>query len=417
MSLSVATAATSYMINGFNPANSSSLPQDERTMIERRRKLLGPSYKLFYEHPVHVVRGDGVLLYDPEGNEYLDVYNNVPSVGHCHPRVVDAIAKQSAILNTHTRYLHDAILNYSEALLETYPREIGNVMYTCTGSEAVDLALRISRYFTGGTGVIVTSNAYHGLTTAVAEISPSMGPNVPIGQHVYTVAPPDSYRDGENVGEIFAKRVREAIANMERHGIKLAALIADGIFSTDGVLTEPAGFLKDAVEAVQAAGGLYIADEVQPGFARTGTHWWGFQRHGVVPDLVVMGKPMGNGMPIAGVAMKPEVVERFGADIRYFNTFGANTVSIAAAQAVLDVIKDEGLMENCTKVGAYMLDGMRKLREKHASVGDVRGAGLFLGVEFVKDRKTKEPDAQLSLRVVNSLRNKRILIRNFRSHT
>nr|WP_284452414.1 aminotransferase class III-fold pyridoxal phosphate-dependent enzyme [Mesorhizobium sp. WSM4875] len=410
MSLSVATAATSYMINGFNPANSSSLSKDEQTMIERRRKLLGPSYKLFYEHPVHVVRGEGVWLYDPEGNKYLDVYNNVPSVGHCHPRVLDAVAKQSAILNTHTRYLHDAILDYSEDLLATYPEEIGNVMYTCTGSEAVDLALRVSRYFTGGTGVIVSSNAYHGLTTAVAEISPSMGPNVPIGQHVYTVAPPDSYREGEDMGEAFARRVQEAIGNMERHGIKLAAMIADGIFSTDGVLTEPAGFLKKAVEAVQAAGGLYIADEVQPGFARTGSHWWGFQRHGIVPDLVVMGKPMGNGMPIAGVAMKPEVVDRFGTDIRYFNTFGANTVSIAAAQAVLDVIKDEQLMENCTRVGAYMLDGMKKLQERHASIGDVRGAGLFLGMEFVKDRESKEPDAQRSLRVVNSLREKRILI-------
>ncbi|MCZ7472280.1 MULTISPECIES: aspartate aminotransferase family protein [Rhizobium/Agrobacterium group] len=407
----MSSSASAYMINGFDPSTVDKLPADEQALIARRRKLLGPSYKLFYEHPVHVVRGEGVWLYDPEGNAYLDVYNNVPSVGHCHPRVVDAIAKQSAILNTHTRYLHDSILKYSEDLLATYPCEIANVMYTCTGSEAVDLALRISRYYTGGTGVIVTANAYHGLTTAVAEISPSMGPNVPIGQHVYVVDAPDQYRsEGEDVGEVFAQRVEDAIKTMQRHGIKLAAFIADGIFSTDGILTEPAGFLKKTVDVVHTAGGLYIADEVQPGFGRTGTHWWGFQRHGIVPDLVVMGKPMGNGMPIAGVAAKPEVLERFGNDIRYFNTFGANTVSIAAAQAVLDVIKDEKLMENSAKIGEYMVGGMRKLQDKYEKIGAVRGAGLFMGMEFVTDRKSKTPNGKLSLGVVNGLREKRMLI-------
>jgi 4-aminobutyrate aminotransferase-like enzyme len=399
------------MINGFDPSTAGKLSAEEQDLIERRRKLLGPSYKLFYEHPVHVVRGEGVWLYDPDGEAYLDVYNNVPSVGHCHPRVVEAIARQSAVLNSHTRYLHESILKYSEDLLATYPDEIGNVMYTCTGSEAVDLALRVSRYYTGGTGIIVTRNAYHGLTTAVAEISPSMGPNVPIGQHVYVVDAPDNYRaDGQDVGEVFAGRVAEAIKQMQRHGIKFAAFIADGIFSTDGIFTDPPGFLRKTVDVVHSAGGLYIADEVQPGFGRTGTHWWGFQRHGIVPDLVVMGKPMGNGMPIAGVAAKPEVLERFGTDIRYFNTFGANTVSIAAAQAVLDVIKDEGLMENSARVGDYMLAGMRKLQQTDERIGDVRGAGLFLGLEFVTDRDSKTPDGKLSLAVVNGLRERRMLI-------
>ncbi|ANL51037.1 ethanolamine-phosphate phospho-lyase protein (plasmid) [Rhizobium phaseoli] len=399
------------MINGFDPTTVDRLTQEEQDLIARRRKLLGPSYKLFYEHPVHVVRAEGVWLYDQQGNAFLDVYNNVPSVGHCHPRVVDAITKQSKVLNTHTRYLHEDILKYSEDLLATYPEEISNVMYTCTGSEAVDLALRIARYYTGGTGIIVTGNAYHGLTTAVAEISPSMGPNVPIGQHVYVVEAPDDYRsNGEDIGEVFAQRVEDAIKKMTRHGIKFAAFIADGIFSTDGILTDPAGFLKKTADVVQAAGGLYIADEVQPGFGRTGTHWWGFQRHGIVPDLVVMGKPMGNGMPIAGVAAKPEVLEQFGNDIRYFNTFGANTVSIAAAQAVLDVIKDENLMANSVNIGNYMVDGMKKLQQKYERVGDVRGAGLFLAMEFVTDRTSKIPDATLSLNVVNGLREKKILI-------
>ncbi|MBM2715121.1 aminotransferase class III-fold pyridoxal phosphate-dependent enzyme [Mesorhizobium caraganae] len=399
------------MINGFDPSTVDRLPAQEQELVARRRALLGPSYKLFYEHPLHVVRGEGVWLYDPDGNAYLDVYNNVPSVGHCHPRVVEAIAQQSAILNTHTRYLHESILKYSEDLLATYPDEIGNVMYTCTGSEAVDLALRIARYYTGGTGIIVTANAYHGLTTAVAEISPSMGPNVPVGQHVYVVEAPDEYRsEGDDIGAIFAQRVEDAIQKMRRHGIKFAAFIADGIFSTDGILTDPPGFLKSPVDVVHAAGGLYIADEVQPGFGRTGTHWWGFQRHGIVPDLAVMGKPMGNGMPIAGVAAKPEVLERFGTDIRYFNTFGANTVSIAAAQAVLDVIKDEKLMENAVEIGDYMTAGMKRLQQKYETIGAVRGAGLFLGMEFVTDRKSKTPNGKLSLGVVNGLREKRILI-------
>lgn len=411
MSSSAATPATSYMINGFDPSKADRLSHAEQDMIARRRRLLGPSYKLFYEHPVHVVRSEGVWLYDSDGNAFLDVYNNVPSVGHCHPRVVEAVTRQAAVLNTHTRYLHDSILEYSEDLLATYPQEIANVMYTCTGSEAVDLALRIARYHTGGTGIIVTANAYHGLTTAVAEISPSMGPNVPIGQHVYVVDAPDDYRnEGQDIGEVFAGHVANAIRKMQRHGVKFAAFIADGIFSTDGILTDPPGFLKKTIDVVHAAGGLYIADEVQPGFGRTGTHWWGFQRHGIVPDLAVMGKPMGNGMPIAGVAMKPEVVERFGNDIRYFNTFGANTVSIAAAQAVLDVIKDENLMENAVKVGGYMVDGMKKLQQKHERIGDVRGAGLFLAMEFVTDRQSKMPDPMISLDVVNGLREKRILI-------
>jgi len=404
------TPASGTMINGFDPAAAGQLPAADQALIARRRKLLGPSYKLFYERPVHLVRGDGVWLYDPQGNAYLDVYNNVASVGHCHPKVVAAIASQAARLSTHTRYLHEAILQYSEDLLATYPDAIGNVMYTCTGSEAVDLALRIARYHTGATGIIATTNAYHGLTTAAAEISPTLGSNVPVGAHVYLVDAPDVYREGPDVAARFAHRVADAIAAMQRCGVKFAAFIADSIFSTDGIQTEPAGMLQPAADVVRAAGGLYIADEVQPGFARTGRHWWGFQRHGITPDLVVMGKPMGNGMPIAGVAARPEILARFGADIRYFNTFGANTVSIAAAQAVLDVIKEEALAENCARVGDYMLAGMQRMQERFDVIGAVRGAGLFLAMEFVTDRLSKTPDGALSLKVVNGLRDKRILI-------
>ncbi len=399
------------MINAFDPDNASALSEEEQLLIARRQRLLAPSYRLFYEHPVHVVRAEGVWLYDPQGNAYLDAYNNVPCVGHCHPRVVEAISRQAATLNTHTRYLHEGVLKYSEDLLATFPPQLGQAVYTCTGSEAVDLALRISRYYTKGTGVVVTANAYHGLTLAVAEISPSMGPNVPLGRHVYTVPAPDRLRsDGNDVGEILATNVGRAIRDMERHGIGFAAFIADSIFSTDGVLADPPGFLQDVASVVHEAGGLYIADEVQPGFARTGAHMWAFQRHGVMPDIVVLGKPMGNGMPIAGVVMRPEVIAEFGQKVRYFNTFGANTVSIAAAQAVLDVIRDEQLLTNSATVGAHMLNGLRGLAQRHEVIGEARGAGLFLGVECVKDRNSKEPDGDRALKVVNGLREKRVLI-------
>jgi 4-aminobutyrate aminotransferase-like enzyme len=399
------------MINGFDAARLGSLPERERSMIERRQAMLGPSYRLFYENPLHLVRGEGVWLYDPDGKAYLDAYNNVPSVGHCHPRVVAAMAEQAAVLNTHTRYLDEKILDYSEKLLATFPDQLNRVMYCCTGSEAVDLAIRLACYYTGGTGIIITENAYHGTTSVTASLSPSLGPNMPLGMHVITVPAPDAYRaEGRDVAEAFAEEVSKAIAFMVRRGIKPAAFIADSIFSTDGIFSEPAGFLKQTLEVVHQAGALYIADEVQPGFGRTGSHMWGFMRHGIVPDIAVMGKPMGNGLPIAAAVMKDEVQERFGRDIRYFNTFGANHVSIAAANAVLDVIRDEDLMRNAASTGAYMLEGLHKLQQSFDAIGDVRGAGLFLGLEFVKDRESRAPDGALSLAVVNRMRERRVLI-------
>jgi 4-aminobutyrate aminotransferase-like enzyme len=399
------------MINGFDASKLATLPERERNLIERRQALLGPSYRLFYENPLHVVRGEGVWLYDADGKAYLDAYNNVPSVGHCHPKVVEAISRQAAILNTHTRYLGDQILSYSERLLATFPTELNRVMYTCTGSEAVDLALRIATHYTGGTGIIITENAYHGVTAAAAAISPALGPNMPLGEHVMTVPAPDSYRiEGQDLAANFAADVQAAIDFMLRRGIKPAAFIADGIFSTDGIFSDPAGFLKPVLDVVHKAGALYIADEVQPGFGRTGEAMWGFQRHNIMPDIVVMGKPMGNGLPIAAAVMKAEVQERFGQDIRYFNTFGANHVSIAAANAVLDVMEEEGLQDNALKTGNHMLAGMRDLQAKFECIGDIRGSGLFLGLEFVSDRSTKAQDGAFALKVVNGLRDDGLLI-------
>lgn len=398
------------MVNAFVPGNAA-LSEHEASLIERRRRLLGPAYRLFYARPVEIVRGEGVWLQDASGNALLDVYNNVASVGHCHPHVVAALAKQAAILSTNTRYLHETVLDYAEKLLGYFPPELQHVMFTCTGSESNDLAMRLARAKTGGTGFIVTECAYHGTTSAVAGLSPSLGVNVDLGEHVRTVPAPDRYRLGEaDVAQAFRAGVEAAIGDLTRHGIKPAALIVDSIFSSDGVLPDPVGFLKGAVAAIHAAGGLFIADEVQPGFGRTGAHMWGFERHGVTPDMVSLGKPMGNGYPVAGLVVRPEVVEEFGRKARYFNTFGGNTVASAVALAVLEVIENEGLQENARQVGDYFKRGLEQLAGRYSAIGDVRGAGLFLGVEIVKDRATREADSDLTAAIVNGLRENNVLI-------
>ena len=397
------------MVNAF-VAGDAALDEDTAALVERRQRLLGPAYRLFYERPLHLVRGNGVWLYDPDGNAYLDAYNNVTSVGHCHPRVVDAIALQASTLATHTRYMHESILDYAARLLATMPDALGHLMFTCTGSEANDLAARIARTYTGGTGIVVTETAYHGITQSVSEFSPSLGANVDLGPHVRTVPAPDSYRITEGLDEVFAASVSAAFADLRRHGIRPAFFICDSIFSSDGIFDGPAGFLRKAAAAARDAGALYIADEVQSGFGRTGDGMWGFQRHGVEPDLVTMGKPMGNGYPVAACAVRPEVVEEFGRKARYFNTFGGNAVAVAAAAAVLEVIESEGLEENARETGEYLRSGLRALAEHSAILGDVRGAGLFIGVEIVADKANKTPDAAAASAIVNELRDERILI-------
>jgi 4-aminobutyrate aminotransferase-like enzyme len=401
------------MINGFDPNRLSELPDYIQENIRRREKSLGPSYRLFYNTPVEAVRGQGTKLYDSQGNEYLDAYNNVPSVGHAHPRVVAAVHEQMQKLNTNTRYVQESILDYSEQLLSTFPAELGHVMYTCSGSEANDLAMRVAKYVTGNQGIIVTSGAYHGLTTEVAAFSPSLGVGVPLGANVRVIDAPDALRyssDEKPLGEHLRDQVRAAIADLHRHGVGVAAFIADSIFSSDGVFDGPAGFLRPIIEEVHAAGGLYVADEVQPGFGRTGEEWWGFQRHGIVPDIVTMGKPMGNGIPISAAVFKPELLVEFGKNIRYFNTFGGNTVAIAAAQAVLDVIREESLMENAFKVGQKIQAGLREIGQDLDQVAEVRGSGLFIGVDLVTDRATLTPDGELAGSIVNRLREERVLI-------
>lgn len=392
------------MPNAFIPG-SGTLGPVESAMVDRRQRLLGPAYRLFYETPVHLVRGQGVWLYDPDGNAYLDTYNNVASVGHAHPRVVAAMAEQAATLASHTRYLHDGVLAYAERLLGYFPPDLSHVMFTCTGSEANDLALRLARAATGATGIIVTRNAYHGVTAAVAEASPSLGAGVPLGPHVRTIPAPDARQGDPAI--TFAAHVQAAIDDLLLHGIRPALLMVDTVFSSDGLFPDPPGFLAPAAAAIRAAGGLFLADEVQPGFGRTGGHMWGFQRHGVTPDMVSLGKPMGNGYPVAGLVLRPQVIAEFGAKARYFNTFGGNAVAAATAMAVLSVIEDEGLMDNAARVGARFRAGLDDLAARHAALGDIRSAGLFLAVDIVTDG---QPDRARAARLVNALRMERILI-------
>jgi 4-aminobutyrate aminotransferase-like enzyme len=394
------------MVNGYDGSGLAGLPASTRELIARREAALGGAYRLFYDEPVEFARGSGVHLYDPDGAEYLDAYNNVPSVGHSHPAVTAAVTRQLATLNTHTRYLTDGVVGYAERLLATHPVGPAHAMFTCTGSEANDLALRIARTFTGGTGVIVTANAYHGVTAAVAELSPSLGGNVPLGAHVRAVPAPVPGSEPD-----FAAGVAAAIADLERHGVRLAAFLADSIFSSDGVLPSAgAGFLAEVASLVRAAGGVYIADEVQSGFGRTGSQLWGYQRHpGLVPDIVTMGKPMGNGLPIAGLVARQPVLAEFGRRARYFNTFGGNPVCVAAASAVLDVLADEGLPANAASTGEYLAGAIASLAAGSPALADVRGVGLYLGVDVVSPA-TGLPSAEVASAIVNGMRSRRVLI-------
>ena len=396
-------------VNAFIPGQVE-LDAREARLIEQRDRLLGPAYRLMYQKPLHFVRGEGVWLYDADGRAYLDTYNNVVSLGHCHPDVVEAITRQVATLCTNTRYLHETILELADGLLSTVAGDLSHMMLTGSGSEANDLAYRIAQVRTGGTGVIITETAYHGITDAVSKFSPTLGEGVSLGAHVRTVPAPAAYRSGPNVAGRFTRDVERAIADMKRHGIRPAMLIVDSIFTSDGILPEEPGFLKGAVEAIRRAGGIFVADEVQPGFGRTGSHMWGFQRHGIDPDIVTLGKPMGNGQPIAGLLTRHDVVEEFGKKSRYFNTFAGNAVSCAAAAAVLMVIRRDRIMDNAREVGAYLRGKVAALRARHDCLGNVRGAGLFVAADIVADRETRASDRDRTTRVVNAMRDNGVLI-------
>ncbi|WP_234441276.1 aspartate aminotransferase family protein [Streptomyces scabiei] len=409
---STLSRAIAHYPNRFDPGVLGELPEHLRRTIQRRNNVLGPGYTLIYKEPVEFVSGHGAHLIDRDGNDYLDAYNNVPCVGHAHPHVAEAVARQMTAVNTNTRYVQEALVDYAERLLATFPEELSKLSIACSGSEANDLAVRVARFHTGGEGIVVTRWAYHGLTREVASFSPTLGAGSPLGPNVRFIDAPDPrlVAPGSTLDEHMRQQVRGAIDDLERHGYRLAALITDCAHSSDGIFTDPPGYMQAVVEEVHAAGGVYIADEVQSGFARLGDSMWGFSRHGVLPDIVTMGKPMGNGLPISGVVFRPEVCEEFGRNVRYFNTFGGSSVPVAAGAAVLDVFEKENVQQRVLENGNALRAGLREITKDSPCVAEVRGAGLYVGVEIVKDRETLEPDRVLADDVINDMRDRRILI-------
>ena len=381
-------------------------------LTARRRTALGPAYRLFYDSPLHLVEGKGTWVTDVDGRRYLDMYNNVPHVGHCHPRVVEAIADQAARLNTHTRYLHDNVVDYAERLLATLPDALSVAMFSCTGSEANELALRVARSVTGQEGVVVIEHAYHGNSQATYEISTEDVPLERRARRVATIAAPDVYRGQHRDADAAARYAAElhtAIADLKARGVGFAAFVVDTIASSSGVVEPPRGYLAAAADVAREHGGLFIADEVQAGLGRTGSHFWGFAADAVIPDIVTAGKPLGNGHPLAATFLKQELVESFASEAGYFNTFGGNPVSSAAGLAVLDVIQDEGLQENAERLGTRLRTQLLELAEQHSIIGDVRGRGLFLAVDLVIDRDSREPATAAARQIINALRQRGIL--------
>ncbi|CAG4904342.1 aminotransferase class III-fold pyridoxal phosphate-dependent enzyme [Paraburkholderia saeva] len=394
----------------------------DEALLQRRFNVLGKHSPLFYEKPLHLVRGEGVWLYDADGNRYLDAYNNVPHVGHCHPRVLDAIVRQASQLNTSTRYLHENVVEYGERLVSKFDASLSMAMFCCTGSEANELALRIARETTGNMGMICTSHSYHGNTAAVVQVSSFLSTPEQRGRYVRTIPVIDPWRDragrdDEALAIEYAEQIQKAIDDFHADGVGVAGLLLCTGLSCEGLPDFPAGYIARAVEKVRRAGGVFIADEVQGGFGRFGKHFWGHERLGVTPDIVTMGKPMGNGHPLAGVVARRELVEDFtDRNPMYFNTFAGNPVSCAAGMAVLDVIADEQLQENAETVGNYVLESLRALQRRHTVIGDVRGSGLFFAVELVSDRNSKAPDGALAKRVVNGMRERNVLISRIGIH-
>ncbi|HZJ65759.1 MAG TPA: aminotransferase class III-fold pyridoxal phosphate-dependent enzyme, partial [Kofleriaceae bacterium] len=384
----------------------------------RRARLIGPSVRLAYRRPLRLARGWRQYLYDDDGRRYLDAYNNVPHVGHCHPRVVEAAAHQMSVLNTNTRYLQDVVDDYAERLTATLPEPLRLCFFVSSASEANELAIRLARAYTERRDLLVLDAAYHGNTSTLIDISPykhagpgGLGP--PDWVHTAPIA--DDYRGpyrrgARDAGARYAADAARAVAAIGARGRALAGFIAESCPSVGGQIVFPDGYLAGVYEAVRGAGGVCIADEVQTGLGRIGTHMWAFEAQGVVPDIVVMGKPLGNGHPLAAVVTTRAIADAFDSGMEYFSTFGGNTVSCAVGLAVLDVLRDEALQVHAHRVGAELLAALRGLAARHELIGDVRGSGLFLGVELVADRATLAPAAAEASYVVNRMRDRGVLI-------
>ncbi len=398
----------------LSPGGADPLPAAE--LLEARRRLLGPALSpLSYSTPLQPVRGEGALLFDRDGSEYLDAYNNVPVLGHANPAVARAVASQTAVLNTNTRYLYRPVLELAEQLVATMPPGLDTVLFVNSGSEANDLAWRLARAFTGGGGAVVTHHAYHGMTSAVADFSPEEW-HIPIAPpHVAMVDAPDGYRGPhrrEQPGwtDGYLARIEAAVAELAGRGLAPAALLVDPAFTSEGVLHPPPGYLKALFRRWQAAGGLVVADEVQTGYGRLGSHLWGFARHGALPDLVTLGKPMGNGYPIGAVVTRAEVVEALAEKTEWFSTFGGNPVASMAGLVVLGEARRPEFLDRVEELGGRLGTTLRALGERHPSVGDVRQLGLLVGVELVRSPESRVPFPELAARVVEAMRRQGVLV-------
>lgn len=385
-------------------------------LLGSRQKHLGASLSISYDAPLHIVSGSRQYLYDSDGRRYLDCVNNVAHVGHSHPHVVRAVSEQMAILNTNTRYLHEHLIEYCERLTATLPDPLSVAYLVCSGSEANELALRLARAHTGRNEVIVVDSAYHGSTSAMIDLSPYKfdgrgGRGCP--SWVHKVSTPDVYRGahrGPDAGKLFADDVGQAAQQIRDAGHGLTAFFCESALGCGGQIILPPGYLSEAYAAVRAAGGVCVADEVQTGFGRAGTHFWMFAAQGVVPDIVTLGKPIGNGHPLGAVITTPEIAASFANGMEYFNTFGGNPVSCAAGLAVLDVIREEELQQNALEVGEYLKQGLRELQTRHSLIGDVRGLGLFIGIELVRRRDTLEPAFSEAEQVVELMKERGVLL-------
>ena len=386
------------------------------SLVARRDRALGTGAALFYKTPLNIVRGEGVALFDADGRRYVDMYNNVPCVGHANPQVAEAMARQQGTLNVHSRYLHEGIIEFAERLTKLHGPAIESVVFSCSGTEANEVALRMARIATGRRGIICSNATYHGNSEAVGGLT-RLGKAQPAGSEIRTIPFPQLYRplvaDADEPGlvDAYLERLQAAIRGLQDDGIGVAGMIVCSIFANEGLPDVPQGFMARAAAMVRAAGGLVIADEVQAGYCRTG-NWWGYEVTGFTPDIVVTGKPMGNGLPLAATAASKALVDGFRSVTRYFNTFASSPLQAAVGMTVLDIIESSALRENAGRVGAALKQALLARQSRCAAIGDIRGQGLFVGIEMVSDRANKTADRDAAIDMVERLKDKGFLTSN-----
>ena len=377
----------------------------------KRTQFMGES-PLFYKEPIYLEKGEGVWLYDKAGKKYLDVYNNVPVAGHCHPRIIASLTDQASKLNVHSRYISDVVVDYSEKLVSLHSDNLSKLQMACSGTEAVEIAIKMARIHTGGQGIICSNATYHGNSHEIFRMT--IGPFEP---EFRRVTYPESYRpieeglSQEELCTLYLKEVEKQIEGFSQDGIKFAGLIFCSLFANEGLPDFPKDYLTKVSKLVRDSGGVLILDEVQAGFGRTGT-WWGYQLSNVSPDIAVMGKPMGSGLPVSGVIATEEISNTFHEKAFYFNTTAATPLQAAVAGTVIDIIQDEGLIENAEKIGGYLKTELLKTKDDFDYLGDVRGPGLFIGLDIVDNKEDKNPDREKAIEIVEILKNKGVLISN-----